>query len=237
MTQGKTHQPTDHRTLVAMERREKTRAKLLRGAILVFAQHGAEAKVIDLVIREAGVSRGTFYNYFRTNEELFLEVAREVSNEIIRSVDPLVLKQEDAAASLACGLVSVVRLAGSYPLFAQFVSKGGPLALGAGNLTKMAVPREIRNGIASGLFTVTDEQLAFDLILGPVIMAFHTVLSGGASDSYARDMAQAVLRSLGVDDARARQYAWLDFEDVDIAESSIFRSYPQTSLEIARERR
>jgi AcrR family transcriptional regulator len=233
MTHGKTSRQTDHRTLVAIERREKTRAKLLRGAIQVFAQHGAEAKVIDLVIREAGVSRGTFYNYFRTNEELFLEVSREVSNEIILSVDPLVLQQKDAGAGLACGLVSVVRLAGSYPLFAQFVSKGGPLALSAGNLTKTAVTREIRNGIAAGLFTVTDEQLAFDLILGPVIMAFHTVLSGGASESYARDMAQAVLCSLGVDDARARQYAWLDFEDVDIPESSIFRSYPQATQESA----
>ena len=86
--------PANHRTIVAAERRKKTRAKLLKGALRVFARRGAEAKVIDSVIKKAGVSRGTFYNYFRTNEELFVEVAREVSNEIIRAVDPLVERQE-----------------------------------------------------------------------------------------------------------------------------------------------
>jgi AcrR family transcriptional regulator len=218
--------PINHRTLVAVERREKTRTKLLRGAISVFAQHGAEAKVIDLVIKQAGVSRGTFYNYFSTNEELFLEVARGVSNEIIRIVDPIVIRQPDAAARLACGLVSVVRLALINPILAQFVSRGGPFALSAGNLTTSVVPREIRSGISAGLFTVTDEQLAFDLIFGPVIMAFNTVASGNASETYARNLAQAVLRSLGVEAGRARGYASLEFDGVVIPEDSIFHAHP-----------
>lgn len=215
--------PTDHRTLVAVERREKTRAKLLRSAIQVFARHGAEARVIDLVIKQAGVSRGTFYNYFRTNEELFLEVARDVSNEIITIVDPIVQRQQDAAASLACGLVSVVRLALINPVLAQFVSRGGPDALTAGNLTTTVVPREIKSGMAAGLFTVPDEQLAFDLIFGPVIMAFNAVISGRASEEYARNLAQAVLQSLGVDAVPARRYARLDFDDVSIPAGSLFQ--------------
>jgi AcrR family transcriptional regulator len=214
--------PTDHRTLVAVERREKTRTKLLRGAIQVFAQHGAEARVIDLVIRQAGVSRGTFYNYFRTNDELFLEVAREVSNEIITIVDPIVQRQQDAAASLACGLVSVVRLALINPVLAQFVSKGGPDALSAGNLTNTVVPREIRNGMAAGLFTVPDEQLAFDMVFGPVLMAFNAVINGRASEEYARNLAQAVLQSLGLEAGRARGYARLDFDAISIPARSLF---------------
>lgn len=214
--------PVDHRTLVAAERREKTRARLLRGAIHVFAQHGAEASVIELVIRQAGVSRGTFYNYFRTNDELFLEVAREVSNEIISIVDPIVLRQRDAAASLACGLVSVVRLALINPVLAHFVSKGGPDALTAGNLTTTVVPREIRSGVAEGLFTVPDERLAFDLVFGSVIMAFNAVINGRASEEYARNLAQAVLQSLGVDAVRARGYARLDFDGVIIPAGSLF---------------
>ena len=218
--------PINHRTLVAVERREKTRAKLLRGAISVFAQHGAEARVIDLVIKQAGVSRGTFYNYFSTNEELFLEVAREVSNEIIRIVDPIVLRQPDPAAKLACGLVSVVRLALNNPTLAQFVSRGGPFALSAGNLATSVVPREIRSGIAAGLFTVTDEQLAFDLIFGPVIMAFNTVANGNGSETYARNLAQAVLRSLGVETGRARDCAEREFDGISIPEDSLFHAQP-----------
>lgn len=214
--------PPNHRTKVGHDRRERTRAKLLKGALVVFAQHGIEAKVIDLVIKESGVARGTFYNYFRTNEDLFFEVAKEVSNEIIRIVELLVNQQSDPAARVACGVSTVVKLAMAYPVFAQFVARGGPPAISAGNLVTEAVFRDIREGIASGRFTVTDEKLAYGLILGPVIMAFHAVLSGEVSASYPQNLAQAILQSLGVSKAAARKCAELKFGNITIADDSLF---------------
>src|SRR6516164_4551776 len=94
----------NHRTRVGAERREKMRARLLESALLVFASQGVDATVVDEVISTAGVSRGTFYNYFRTNEELFSAVAAEVSNEILRIVDPLLLPLTDPAARIAVGI-------------------------------------------------------------------------------------------------------------------------------------
>ena len=225
MTQKETplpQRPANHRTRVAIERREKTRARLLKGALVVFSRHGADAKIIDQVIKESGVARGTFYNYFRTNEELFMEVAREVSNEIIGIVDPMVNRQRDPAARIACGVSTVARLAKAYPVFAQFVARGGPAALSAGNLATEVVPRDIRDGIASGRFSVVDEQLAFSLILGPVIMAFHVIVSSRVSDSFPQDLAQAVLQSLGVSKAIAYKFSRLDFGDFKVADNSLF---------------
>lgn len=217
----------DHRTLVAVERRGKTRAKIVRAALVVFAQHGVEAKVIDLIIRHAGVSRGTFYNYFRTNEELFIEVVKEVSNEIIRTVDPVVQQQRDPAARIACGVKLVLKLARSFPVFAQFVSRGGPPALSAGNLATEMVPRDIKKGIACGLFTVSDKKLAFDLILGAVIMAFHRVINADVSEYYSRRLVQAVLQSLGVESRLAQRYASQDFGSFELSHDSIFCSYAE----------
>jgi AcrR family transcriptional regulator len=227
----------DHRTLVAAARREKTRAKIMRAALVVFAQHGVEAKVIDLIIRHAGVSRGTFYNYFRTNEELFIEVAKEVSNEIIRTVDPIVQQQRDPAARIACGIILVLKLARSFPVFAQFVSRGGPPALSAGNLATEMVPRDIQEGIVSGLFTVSDKRLAFDLILGPVIMAFHTVVNANVSEDYSRRLAQAVLQSLGVASRLAQRYASQDFGSCELSDGSMFYSYPGIKVRKQRPRK
>lgn len=211
----------NHRTIVAAERREKTRARLLKGALHVFSQFGAEAKIIDMVIKNAGVSRGTFYNYFRTNEELFIEVAKEVSNEIIRTVDPVVLQQKDPAARMACGVISVIRLAKRVPILAQFVVKGGPIAMNTGKLTTTAVPRDIRAGITDGIFTLTDENLAFDLVIGPIIMAFHRIVQGEVSEHYPSELAQSVLQSLGVSRKLAKRYAYLDFVDIELAEHSM----------------
>ena len=211
----------NHRTIVAEERRKKTRARLLKGAFQVFSQFGAEAKVIDKVIKTAGVSRGTFYNYFRTNEELIMEVSKEVSNEIIRIVDPIVLQQRDPAERIACGLILVIRLAMRAPILAQFVARGGPVAMSTGNLTTDVVPREIRDGIASGHFSITDEELAFDLVLGPVIMAFHRIAQGQVSESYSGQFTQAVLQSLGVETKLAKKYAFSGFTEFELPEHSM----------------
>jgi AcrR family transcriptional regulator len=216
--------PLNHRTQVGEARREKTRARLLKGAFCVFAHHGADAAVIDLIIRESGVSRGTFYNYFRNDETLFIEVATEVSNEIIRIVNPLVEQQDDPAARVACGVSTVIRLAIDYPVFASFVSRGGPLAVSTGSLASEVVPRDIAAGIASGRFSVLDQALGFDLIVGPVLMAFHRVLSGAVPPNYPQELAEAVLRSLGVKTELARQFATQQFGTITLSDDSLFKA-------------
>ena len=69
----------DHRVRVGAERREKTRLKLLESALLVFTEKGLDNVVIDGFIAAAGVSRGTFYNHFRTTNELLLALATGMS--------------------------------------------------------------------------------------------------------------------------------------------------------------
>lgn len=214
--------PADHRTRVGQARRQKTRAKLLAAALPVFAKHAADAAIIDSIIQQAGVARGTFYNYFRTNDELFVAVAQEVSNELIRVVDPIVLAQKDPAARVACGITLVVKLARCYPLLAEFIVRGGPAAIAAGSLATDVVSRDIAAGIASGRFTVTNQRLAFDLILGPVISAFHTALTEQISNRYPNDLAESVLRSLGVGARAARKFANHDFGEIVLSEDSIF---------------
>lgn len=211
----------NHRTRVGGERREKTRASLLRAALLVFSRHGADARVIDLVIRQAGVSRGTFYNYFRTNEELFFAVAKQVSSEIIHIVEPFVQQQKDPAARVACGVGLSIKLARSYPVLARFVVRGGPPAVRAGSLATEVVSRDIEDGIASGRFSILDKRLGFDLILGPVIMAFHTILTEEVSADYPHEIAEAVLRSLGVSRSLARKFAFRKFDEIVLSEDSI----------------
>ncbi len=66
--------PTTHSTRGRI--RDRTRALLLDAAVRVFARKGAGAAAIHEIAAEAGVSNGTFYNYFRSREEL-VEAASE----------------------------------------------------------------------------------------------------------------------------------------------------------------
>ena len=46
------------------------RGRLLEAAARVMANQGSDSAKIDTFIRAAGVARGTFYNHFKTREEL-----------------------------------------------------------------------------------------------------------------------------------------------------------------------
>lgn len=65
--------------LTGTRRRENTRARLLEAASAVFAEVGLDAASVEAVCERAGFTRGAFYSNFASKDELFLELARTVS--------------------------------------------------------------------------------------------------------------------------------------------------------------
>ncbi len=53
------------------EHKQKTRARIVESARVLFNRHGFESVSIDTVMAEAGLTRGGFYNHFKSKEELF----------------------------------------------------------------------------------------------------------------------------------------------------------------------
>ena len=99
----------DHRVRVGAQRRGKTRLRLLQSALVVFAEKGIDATVIDDVIAAAGVSRGTFYNHFSTTSELLLALATAMSDEVLAVVDPVVLSLGDPVVRFSASVRSRLR--------------------------------------------------------------------------------------------------------------------------------
>ena len=213
---------TDHRTRVGADRRQRTRHKLLQTAFQLFAEQGLNAPIIDQVIRQAGLSRGTFYNHFRCERELFLAVAAEVSNEIIGAVDTQVLNHDNPVERLACGVALCVQLARRYPIIAAFLANGGAQAVFAGGNASKAIARDVQLGLQSGVFTVSDPALAIDLVLGPVLCTFGSLLKRPLSDSYVAELSAAILRSLGIEPTEAARVAAQDYGQPQPHDESLF---------------
>lgn len=53
------------------EHKQKTRTRIVESARILFNRHGFENVSIDMVMAEADLTRGGFYNHFRSKEELF----------------------------------------------------------------------------------------------------------------------------------------------------------------------
>jgi AcrR family transcriptional regulator len=189
------------------DRRRRTRDRLVEAALIVLGRRSADASIIDELTALAGVSRGTFYNYFRSNDELLAAVAEEAGNVLMRIVVPATREVADPAARVATGVRLVLSVAAVHPQFARFVARVGPAALGTGTLASEVVPQDLAEGMRAGRFRVDDPRLAFDLVIGPVLAAFETLQHRALDEAYVDALAAAVLRSLGVPSASATRLA------------------------------
>jgi AcrR family transcriptional regulator len=209
------------KSLPSDSRRTHTRDRLVESALLVLGRRSVDASIIDELTALAGVSRGTFYNYFRTNDELLAAVAEEAGNELMRAVHPVTREVADPAARVALGIRLVLTVAGTHPQFARFVARVGPAALGAGSLAAEIVPYDLAEGVTAGRFRVADPKLAFDLVTGPVLAAFDTLQHGALGRGYVDALAAAVLRALGVPGATATRLAAIPMAPLRIAATSL----------------
>lgn len=193
----------DHRTRVAAERRARMRRKLVESALLVFADKGVDASVIEDVIAAADVSRGTFYNYFRTNAELLTAAIQELGNELVEQIEEQVKPIPSPGARVFTGLRLYMGAARQYPLFARFVARIGPLAIGPENLVRAYIPVHIAEAVDCREFVEQPARTALDTIVGVGVMVVARIADRDADDAYVKAMLLALARALGFDPARA----------------------------------
>ena len=194
--------PSDHRPRVAAEKRARMRRKLVESALLVFAEKGVDASVIEDVIAAAGVSRGTFYNYFRTNAELLVAVNEELNDEISTLIKAQVRPDPDPTARQCMGFRLFVDVARRYPLFAKFVARAG-VNVRPGSLRHEFMSPSIKAAIKAGDFADMPLVVALDFIAGNILTAVVSVSEGRLDDNYLAALIAATLRGVGVSEMKA----------------------------------
>jgi AcrR family transcriptional regulator len=179
------------------------RRRLIESAMIVFAQKGIGASVIPDVVAAAEVSQGSFYNYFRTNEELLAAVSEELSNEMVLLIETVVGDIEDPALRVATAIRSYLHLARSYRVVARFLSSAGLSLAGKRHAIFEYLPPDIEEGQKRGHFDISALDVAVDLITGAGLVAVHRMANGRTAKDYPEKIVTAMLRSLGMTAALA----------------------------------
>ena len=178
------------------------RRKLVESALFVFAEKGVDASVIEDVIAAAGVSRGTFYNYFRTNGELLVAAIEELGDEV---VDLVIAGEGDALAGRAAlhRLKALSRRRATLSAVRPVHRARGP-AGGRPRQSGLQIhSHSHRRGIKAGEFVDAPVGVALDMIVGAGLVAVARLSARRADDAYLHAMLLALARSLGLDGARA----------------------------------
>jgi AcrR family transcriptional regulator len=183
--------------------RARTKALLLDAAVRLFARQGVGATAIHEIAAEAGVANGTFYNYFRSREEVLEEVSIRLAERLQDEITAASAGVVDGAERMAIATRRFVLQAVRDPVWAAALVRVSTSSAGALARTAGPVLHDLRLGRRRGRFTYRDEAAALDLITGTVLAGIRTVLEGRAGEEHAARIACVVLRGLGVSDDEA----------------------------------
>lgn len=188
------------RTAGTGTKRERTRASLVAAALRVFARMGPDSPALEDIAIEAGVTRGTIYHHFDTREALLLAAAIQAAETMEARLLPD-RALPDPAERLARAVQAYVRGAAEDPVWGWAVVRMALVAAPLGGAMRANLARDIEDGLASGRFAGVTPAVARDLVLGAGLMGMRSVLQGEACASHAAEVAEALLRALGVADA------------------------------------
>jgi AcrR family transcriptional regulator len=166
----------DHRTKVAEKKRMLMRTKLLDAAMRVYGERTGPAPVIDDVIREAKVSRGTFYNYFDSLDQVLAAIAQELSNQMTTDILPVydVLKEPWQRFSIGFRLFQVRALLDRK--WAGYVTRAD--AWPHNTLVARYMTEDLENGKTAGQFKFDRVDAASNFLLGASAHCIQAIRQG-----------------------------------------------------------
>ena len=194
---------SDHRPRVAAERRERMRQRLIESALLVFSEKGVESSMIHDVVLTANVSQGTFYNYFRSCDELLIATGEQLKNELLILIEQEVRTIADPAERLATGLRLFLHTTQAFPLLARFAHQTGLHIVGPNSLMFEFLPPHIEQGISMGRFAKIPVPAMLDLLSGTTLAAIFRIIATPDLPNYPEEIVSLILRGMGVTEEEA----------------------------------
>lgn len=183
----------DHRTRVGRQRRARTETRLIEAALGVFAEKGPEAPVIDDFIRAAGVARGTFYNHFKSVEELLEATSITLTQSVVQAIEEKLSGLKSPGLRFGVGMRLLLRQAESDPMWCRFVAR-------VWKLGGLELPmRDLEEGVRLKVFRVPSAEIARDVQLGVLREALFRIGSGQVTKGYGDLVAEVCFQALGLE--------------------------------------
>jgi AcrR family transcriptional regulator len=193
------------RAATAERRRARTRERLLDAAEAVVAQKGLESASIEEFVSAAGVSRGTFYNYFPTTTALVHALNTRVAEELDRTLDALTGHIADPVARLAANLHAVVASCLADPVKGWVAVQVAASRLPRQRALEDRFAAIYRDGAACGRFRDLDMAAAYTIAFGSVRMAQRDMLGGVTLPAHGVQIVALILTAFGVPFEEAEQ--------------------------------
>jgi len=167
--------------------------RILRAALDVFAEQGPDAPVVDDFVRAAGIARGTFYNHFRSVEQLLEATSIWTIDAAVQAIDRALgsLGLSDPALRFGTGIRLFLASAEANPVWCRFVAR-------VWKLGPLEIPRrDLRNALKRGEFHSPGVEVALDVVLGGLRGALFRIGNERPPRGYRDGVVEVCLQALG----------------------------------------
>ena len=153
-------------------RKRETRGRLLDAALELMAKKGMEGVAINEITEAADVGFGSFYNHFKSKEEIHAELIKHAFESFADELDVLARGIDDPAELVSVAVRHTLLRAHREPTWGQFLIREGLSARLFGRVERLM--RDVQRGIASKRFTVSDPLMSTLAVGGMVLTATTT---------------------------------------------------------------
>lgn len=195
----------ERRAQIGQEKRNRTRQTVLDAAFTLLGRERGLTTRIEEILKEAGISRGTFYNYFPSMDELFDALQYELNHDFNTSMLKIISQMPTAAERASAAIryyLGRARQDSKWAWAMVNISAGGIIF---GAETYQEAQNTVNEGIASGEFELAGPNSGRDMLLGTTLAAMVTQLRNPPSDNYPVSVTRHVLRGMGVPSSRVEE--------------------------------
>jgi len=189
------------------KKKERTFNQILDAAKDVFIQKGIDRTVITDIRDAAGISQGTFYNYFRSKEDVLAELGVRVNRHYREKIFAISDQYDDPAERFAVFGKLWLKIAHSEPDMAGLVVQAGDRMTAVNNQINHHLMAYLECGVESGRFEVPADQTTLDILRALGLSGIRLVLNGHTDSGFDKAFVALFLRALGLSSEEAEEIA------------------------------
>ncbi len=186
-------------------RQAKTRADLIRAAREIIAERGLDGLRVNDVTERADVAFGTFYNQFKTKDDIVEAVVAETIVGLANSIADSPAFADPAQAHVASTL-AIVRIAYEDPGLARLLVNLSQAEARFERIIRPQAGALLQRGVAEGVFAIDDLETTLTMSMAAAFEVIHGILDGRLGDRADLTCAEVLLRMAGVPPRRAARY-------------------------------
>jgi AcrR family transcriptional regulator len=192
----------DSRIKVARARRAKMKARLIDALLRVCAENENDSFVIEDIIKAADVSRGTFYKYYKSLDELMLDAGGQLSYQITQENISIAEKEARPLNRTSIGLINIFTIAVENRHWSNFLSRM-LMADSDKIFIKNFASDEYLRGRDCGDYDFENIDAVVDVTFGAIALVLRAIAKGEARSAYIFEACVQILLSLGAGRAAA----------------------------------